>query len=272
MAPPAAAEEAPGTVGEVPLASPEAEFAAHASSAIPFLDLEPMPDFEQWGPVERQPLRSIRRRVARKMVTSMVLVPHVAHMDEADVTDLDVFRVRERERRAGKSGGRLTLLAFVVKAVTAGLRAAPAFNASLDPFKEEIIYKKYYNIGIAADTGRGLVVHHHDCPNLGDFRRQGQSWLDVQWAHDVSGEFSTTIRVVGRTRPAPSSATQTGAKMCGGVARYTTRPRSASARYIWIFWIFFLAVGIKILSKRFTRCVIRRSACASRTSRLACQH
>jgi pyruvate dehydrogenase E2 component (dihydrolipoamide acetyltransferase) len=135
-----------------------AEFAAHASATIPFLELEPLPDFSHEGPVEVEPLRSIRRKVARKMVTSMALVPHVAHMDEADVTDLDAFRVRERQRRGDGAGGRLTLLAFVMKAVTAGLREAPAFNASLDPFKEEIIYKKYYNIGFAADTGRGLVV------------------------------------------------------------------------------------------------------------------
>jgi pyruvate dehydrogenase E2 component (dihydrolipoamide acetyltransferase) len=92
------------------------------------------------------------------MTTSKLLVPHVAHMDDADVTELEQFRLRERERRSGKPGGRLTLLAFVVKAVSAGLRAAPAFNTSLDPFKEEIVYKRYYNIGIAADTGRGLVV------------------------------------------------------------------------------------------------------------------
>ncbi|MBM3324573.1 MAG: 2-oxo acid dehydrogenase subunit E2 [Calditrichaeota bacterium] len=135
-----------------------AEFAAHAASAIPFLNIEPMPDFEQWGPVEREPLRSIRRKVAHRMVTSMILAPHVAHMDEADVTLLEEFRKREKERRTGQPGEHLTLLAFVIKAVTAGLRAAPAFNASLDPFKEEIVYKKYYNIGIATDTGRGLIV------------------------------------------------------------------------------------------------------------------
>jgi len=92
------------------------------------------------------------------MVTSMILVPHVAHMDEADVTLLVQFRMRERERRNGLPGGHLTLLAFVMKAVTAGLRAAPAFNASLDPFSEEIVYKKYYNVGFAADTGKGLIV------------------------------------------------------------------------------------------------------------------
>jgi pyruvate dehydrogenase E2 component (dihydrolipoyllysine-residue acetyltransferase) len=135
-----------------------AEFAAHASATIPFLELEPLPDFSTDGPVEVEALRSIRRKVARKMVTSMTLVPHVAHMDDADVTALEDFRKREKERRAGGSGGSLTLLAFVIKAITAGLKAAPAFNASLDPFREEIIYKKFYNIGFAADTGRGLVV------------------------------------------------------------------------------------------------------------------
>ncbi len=92
------------------------------------------------------------------MVTSMILIPHVAHMDDADVTLLEEFRKRERERRKDQPGGHLTLLAFVIKAVTSGLKAAPAFNASLDPFKEEIIYKKYYNIGLAVDTGKGLMV------------------------------------------------------------------------------------------------------------------
>ncbi len=157
---PAVASAPPPPAAVLPAgeAGAEAAFAAHAASTIPLLDIEPMPDFATWGEIEREPLRSIRRRVARKMVTSMILVPHVAHMDEADVTLLEEFRQRERARRAGQPGGKLTLLAFVVKAVTAGLRATPAFNASLDPFREEIIFKKYYNIGIAADTGKGLVV------------------------------------------------------------------------------------------------------------------
>ncbi len=132
--------------------------AAVASSAIPFLDIEPLPDFAAYGPVEKESLRSIRRKVARKMTTSMILVPHVAHMDDADVTELEDFRLRMRERRDGQEGCKLTLLSFVVRAITAGLKAAPAFNASLDPFNEEIVYKKYYNIGFAADTGKGLVV------------------------------------------------------------------------------------------------------------------
>jgi pyruvate dehydrogenase E2 component (dihydrolipoamide acetyltransferase) len=156
---PAVAAPAPSLAAPSEAASlAQAEVAAHAATAIPFLDLEPLPDFSQWGPVEVEALRSIRRKVAHKMTTSMILAPHVAHMDEADVTDLEAFRRRERERRNGQPGGHLTLLAFVVKAVTAGLRATPAFNASLDPFAEQIIYKRYYNIGIAADTGKGLVV------------------------------------------------------------------------------------------------------------------
>ncbi len=129
-----------------------------SASPIPFLDVEPLPDFSQWGPIETEAVRSLRRKVARKMVTSMTLVPHVAHMDEADVTQLEAFRRSERERRAGEPGGRLTLLAFVIKAVTIGLKEWPAFNASLDFVNEQIVYKKYYNVGIAVDTDRGLVV------------------------------------------------------------------------------------------------------------------
>jgi pyruvate dehydrogenase E2 component (dihydrolipoamide acetyltransferase) len=145
-------------INQPPTVDSLTEFAAHAASTIPFLDIQPLPDFEKFGPVEVEPLRSIRRKVARKMVTSMVLVPHVAHMDEADVTELEEFRKREQGRRKGQPGGHLTLLSFVTRAVVAGLKAAPSFNASLDPFKEELIYKKYYNIGIAVDSGKGLIV------------------------------------------------------------------------------------------------------------------
>jgi len=131
---------------------------AWTGGGIPFFDVEPMPDFAQWGEVEREPLRSIRRKVAHKMTTSMILIPHVAHMDEADVTDIEAYRLREKERLAGREGTSPTLLAFVAKAVAEGLKVARAFNASLDPFREEIVYKKYINIGIAVDTGRGLIV------------------------------------------------------------------------------------------------------------------
>ena len=135
-----------------------AEFGAHASTAIPLLDIDALPDFEQFGPVEKVKLRSIRRKVAHRMVTSMILIPHVSHMDEADVTKLEKFRIEQRKRLKDKPGGHLTLLPFVIKAVIAGLKKTKALNASLDPFNEEIIYKKYYNIGIAVDTPAGLIV------------------------------------------------------------------------------------------------------------------
>jgi len=136
----------------------EAEFAAHASSAIPFLDIDPLPDFSKEGTIEIEKLRSIRRKVAHRMTTSKVLVPHVVHMDEADITLLDNFRRAEKVRHEGQPGGNLTILAFIIKAIVIGLKEYPMFNASLDPFKEEIIYKKYYNIGIAVDSNRGLIV------------------------------------------------------------------------------------------------------------------
>jgi len=163
--------EAPTAVAkpEVGAVNAETAFAAHAASAIPFLDIDPLPDFEQWGPVDKEPLRSIRRRVAHRMTTSTVLVPHVAHMDDADVTLLEEFRANANASADREGGDHLTLLAFVVKAVTAGLKAAPVFNSSLDPFNEEIVYKKFYNIGIAVDTGRGLIVpviRNTDCKSI----------------------------------------------------------------------------------------------------------
>lgn len=138
-------------------------------SGIPFFDLEPMPDFAQWGPVEVEPLRSIRRKIAKKMTTSLVAVPHVVHMDEADITSITAFQERVRQRDPDRPG--LTLLAFVVKACASALKKAPAFNASLDPERQEIITKKYVNIGLAADTPRGLmvpVVMHADQKSLLD--------------------------------------------------------------------------------------------------------
>ncbi len=128
------------------------------ATSIPFFELEPLPDFRRYGEIETQPVRSIRRKVARKMTSAMILVPHVALMEEIDVSELEAFRRRERTRREGQPGGRLSLLSFVVKATTQCLLDFPAFNASLDHFKCEIIYKKYTNIGFAADTPRGLMV------------------------------------------------------------------------------------------------------------------
>lgn len=127
-------------------------------AGIPLLEVEPLPDFSAFGPVDKEPLRSIRRKVARKMTQASLLVAQVSHTDEADVTELDALRRRERERRAGQPGSRLTLMAFVMKAVVAGLKQYRMFNASLDALGEEIVYKRYYNLGVAVDSPKGLVV------------------------------------------------------------------------------------------------------------------
>lgn len=116
-----------------------------------------LPNFEKYGPIERVPLRSIRRKIALNMAQSWSHIPHVTHFDEADVTQLDEF-LKGSEKRMLERGMRLTLTVFMVKAVVSGLRQYPQFNASLDEGTGEIIYKHYYNIGIAVATERGLIV------------------------------------------------------------------------------------------------------------------
>jgi pyruvate dehydrogenase E2 component (dihydrolipoamide acetyltransferase) len=116
-----------------------------------------MPDFTIWGAVERRPLTATRRQIARKMVQSQFTAPHAAALDEADVTDLEAFRARAQERLEERRV-HLTLLPFVMKATVAGLKQFPHLNASLDEEKQELLLKRYYHIGIAIDTERGLIV------------------------------------------------------------------------------------------------------------------
>lgn len=129
-----------------------------------------LPDFSQWGPVERQPLRSIRRSTARRMAVSWAQVPHVTHNDVADITELEEFR-RRHEAEVLARGGKLTLTVLVMKAVVAALREYPRFNASLDTVSEEIIVKQYYHLGVALDSERGLlvpVIRDVDRKSIGD--------------------------------------------------------------------------------------------------------
>jgi len=109
------------------------------------------------GPIETVPLRGMRRTIAKKMVKSIYTAPHVAIMDEANVTELVQLREKIKEAVARK-GINLTYLPFIIKATIAGLKEYPFINASLDEEKETIIIKKYYNIGIAVDTTEGLMV------------------------------------------------------------------------------------------------------------------
>ncbi len=113
--------------------------------------------YDLYGYVDRIPLRGVRRSIAKAMVKSKYTAPHVTAMDEADVTAL--WKIREKEKKAAeKKGIKLTILPFIIKAVLAGLNEHPYLNASLDDENEEIILKKYFNIGVATDTPEGLMV------------------------------------------------------------------------------------------------------------------
>jgi pyruvate dehydrogenase E2 component (dihydrolipoamide acetyltransferase) len=119
--------------------------------------LPPLPRFEQWGPVEREPLRGIRRRSAEHLALAWAVIPHVTQHDQADVTALEAVR-RRLHGRVREAGGDLTLTVLLVKAVAIVLAAHPRFNATLDHTTGDLILKRYYNIGVAVDTGEGLVV------------------------------------------------------------------------------------------------------------------
>jgi pyruvate dehydrogenase E2 component (dihydrolipoamide acetyltransferase) len=112
-----------------------------------------LPDFSRWGAVEKKPLDGIRRATAAQMSLAWSTIPHVTQHDLADVTDLDAFR-REQD---GK-GPKLTVTAFALKAAAIVLQQFPQFNASLDSGAGQLILKRYYHIGVAVDTERGLLV------------------------------------------------------------------------------------------------------------------
>jgi pyruvate dehydrogenase E2 component (dihydrolipoamide acetyltransferase) len=117
----------------------------------------PLPDFERWGEIDRQPMRAVRRKTAEHLSQAWASIPHVTQFDKADITDLE--RLREKYGpRAEKAGGKLTVTAIALKVIAAALKQFPQFNASIDPASEEIIYKKYIHIGVAVDTDRGLLV------------------------------------------------------------------------------------------------------------------
>ena len=114
-------------------------------------------DFSKWGPVERQPFTSLRQTIAKRMVESWATIPHVTQFDEADITDLLALKKRY-DAAYEQRGARLTLTAFLVKAIAAELTVHWKFNTSLDEASQELVKKRYYHIGVAVDTEAGLVV------------------------------------------------------------------------------------------------------------------
>ncbi|RYF73423.1 MAG: dihydrolipoyllysine-residue acetyltransferase, partial [Comamonadaceae bacterium] len=142
-----------------------AESAGTGSGAGLNLLAWPKVDFAKFGPVERKDLSRIKKISGANLHRNWVMIPHVTNNDEADITELEAFRVATNKENE-KSGVKVTMLAFVIKAVVAALRKFPEFNASLDG--DQLVYKRYFHIGFAADTPNGLVV-----PVLKDADRKG---------------------------------------------------------------------------------------------------
>lgn len=136
----ASAQDTAAGAGEVPAAAPAA-----AAAGTPF------------RPEERVPFKGIRKAISNAMVKSVYTAPHVTIMDEVDVTELVALRAKYKPY-AEKKGSKLTYLPFIVKALVAACREFPIMNSTLDEQNQEIVYRKYYNIGIATDTDNGLIV------------------------------------------------------------------------------------------------------------------
>ncbi|MDI5935118.1 dihydrolipoyllysine-residue acetyltransferase [Halomonas kalidii] len=137
--------------------APAAQPAAAAPSGGEGMDLLPWPkvDFSKFGPVETKPLSRIKKISGANLHRNWVRIPHVTNHDEADITDLEAFRVQFNKDNE-KAGIKVSMLAFMIKAAVASLKQFPEFNASLDG--DNLILKQYYHIGFAADTPNGLVV------------------------------------------------------------------------------------------------------------------
>jgi pyruvate dehydrogenase E2 component (dihydrolipoamide acetyltransferase) len=133
-----------------------------------------LPDFSKWGEIERLPFRSIRRATANQMTISWSEIPHVQCQDDVDITKLEAFR-QKHKTEIEEAGGRLTMTLFAMKAVTTALKNYPSFNSSLDLQAQEIILKRFFNIGIAVDTENGLMV-----PVIRDVDRKSIKELAVE--------------------------------------------------------------------------------------------
>jgi pyruvate dehydrogenase E2 component (dihydrolipoamide acetyltransferase) len=132
----------------------------------------PLPKFEEWGPVERQPLSAVRKATARQMSVAWTQIPHVTQHDVADITDLEAFR----KSQDGK-GPKLTVTAFAIKAAAIALKEFPTFNSSLDLASNQLVLKRHYHVGVAVDTENGLLV-----PVLRDVNRKSVAEIATEMA------------------------------------------------------------------------------------------
>ena len=115
----------------------------------------PKVDFAKFGPIETQPLSRIKKISGTNLARNWVMIPHVTNHDDADISDLEAFRIATNKENE-KGGVKVTMLAFLIKACVAALRKYPEFNSSLDG--DTLVFKQYYHIGFAADTPNGLMV------------------------------------------------------------------------------------------------------------------
>ncbi|MBJ7469939.1 MAG: dihydrolipoyllysine-residue acetyltransferase [Solirubrobacteraceae bacterium] len=194
---------------------PKAAGAAGASAAAgadagESLGLAPWPvvNFEKLGPVTREPLTKIQKLSAANLARNWVRIPHVTHNDEADITDLEAFR---KTLNAEQSDVKVTMVALLLKASVASLKAFPRFNASLDG--EELVVKHFYNVGFAADTPNGLVV-----PVVKDVDQKGI----LELAGEV-GELSAKARA-GKLMPAQMSGGNFSISSLGGIGGTSFTP------------------------------------------------
>jgi pyruvate dehydrogenase E2 component (dihydrolipoamide acetyltransferase) len=145
------------------LASPRAAAGGTGLNLLPW----PQVDFSKFGEVETRPLSKIKKISGANLARNWAMIPHVTQHDEADVTDLEALRV-ELNKEQEKAGIKLTMLGFLIRAVVAALKKYPDFNSSLDASGENLVLKKYFHVGFAADTPNGLVV-----PVLKDADKKG---------------------------------------------------------------------------------------------------
>ena len=183
--------------------------AASSGEAFPGLLAWPKVDFAKFGPVERKDLSRIKKISGANLHRNWVIIPHVTNHDDADITDLEAFRVATNKENE-KSGVKVTMLAFMIKAAVAALKKFPEFNSSLDG--DTLVLKNYFHIGFAADTPNGLVV-----PVIKDADKKGIFQISTEM-----GELAKKARD-GKLGPADMSGGCFSISSLGGIGgRYFT--------------------------------------------------
>ncbi len=129
----------------------------HATRAATPAAAASLPDFSQWGAVERQPMTKVREITAERLAQAWATIPQVTQFDKADITSLEKWRAAYG-KKAEAAGGKLTPTAILIKVLGIALKVFPQFNASIDVAQREVVYKRYFHIGIAVDTPHGLLV------------------------------------------------------------------------------------------------------------------